>query len=176
MRTAGAEPASAIRTARLELRPCTYEMARAAMTSSESLGRILGTKIAPGWPSEDLEDAIPVYMAHLERDAGELGWGLWLLIEPTTRVMVGDAGFKGRPDALGRVEIGYGIAPEERGRGFATEAAAGLVAWAAGRGVQLVTAECLDDNAPSIRVLEKTGFRRIGRVGHLIKWEKKVHR
>ena len=176
MRTAGAEPLSAIRTERLELRPCTHELARAAMGSPETLGQMLGATIAPGWPSADLEDAIPVYTAQLEQDAHTLGWGLWLMIEPASNVMVGDAGFKGRPDALGRVEIGYGVAPGERGKGYATEAASALIDWAKHQGVKVITAECLDHNAPSVRVLEKTRFRRIGRVGHMLKWERKVER
>lgn len=146
------------------------------MASPKRLGRILGVSIAAGWPSEDLKDAIPVYVAHLERDVSALGWGVWLMIEPVSKVMVGDAGFKGRPDALGRVEIGYGLAPAERGKGFATEAVSALVDWASEHGVHVVVAECLDDNAPSIRVLDKTGFRRTGRVGAMIKWERKVGR
>ena len=89
-----------IRTQRLELWPCTQEMARAAMTSKEDLEQELGLGVAAGWPSEDLMEALPVYSAHLERDPGAIGWGLWFLIDPAQRLMVGDAGFKGRPDAL----------------------------------------------------------------------------
>jgi ribosomal-protein-alanine N-acetyltransferase len=151
-------------------------MARAALASRERLGQILDATIAPGWPSDDLKDAIPIYLAHLERDVDALGWGLWLMIEPTSNVMVGDAGFKGRPDALGRVEIGYGVARSVRNKGYATEAAEALVDWATQRGVNVVLAECLDHNGPSVRVLEKTGFRRIGQVGQMIKWERKVDR
>ena len=151
-----------------------YEMAHAALVSRQALGQLLGASIAPGWPSADLRDAIPVYLAQLERDPNALGWGLWLMLDPTTNVVVGDAGFKGRPDALGRVEIGYGTARSERGQGYATEAAAALVEWAFQRGVRVVTAESLNHNKPSIRVLEKTGFRRTGQVGPMIKWERKA--
>lgn len=151
-------------------------MARAAMASLQRLERILGVSIAAGWPSEELKDAIPVYIAHLERDVNVLGWGTWLMIEPVTKIMVGDAGFKGRPDALGRVEVGYGMAPGERGKGYATEAVSALVDWAFEHGVHVVMAECLEHNAPSVRVLEKTGFRRTGRVEEMIKWERKAAR
>jgi ribosomal-protein-alanine N-acetyltransferase len=146
------------------------------MRSPETLRRILGATIAAGWPSEDLIDAIPVYIAHLERDVDALGWGLWLMIEPAANVMVGDAGFKGRPDALGRVEIGYGVAPGQRGKGYATEAASALIEWATHQGVKLIRAECLDHNSPSIRVLEKTRFRRIAQVGPMLKWERRLER
>jgi len=96
------------------------------------------------------------------------------MIEPLSNVMVGDAGFKGRPDALGRVEIGYGVAPDQRGKGYATEATNALVAWAGEQGVRIVTAECLEDNVASVRVLEKTGFRRTSHAGPMLRWERLV--
>src|SRR5215471_10426196 len=39
---------------------------------------------------------------------------------------VGFCGFKGPPGADGVVEIAYGVAPEQRGKGYATEAARAL--------------------------------------------------
>jgi ribosomal-protein-alanine N-acetyltransferase len=38
-------------------------------------------------------------------------------------------------------------------------------------GIQVITAECLDDNIGSIRVLEKVGMRRLAAEGHTLKWE-----
>ena len=165
-----AVPAS-IRTARLELRPCTKDMARAAMTSRSALEEVLGVSVAEGWPSAELTDALPVYLAHLDREPDTIGWGLWLLVDPEQRLMIGDAGFKGQPDALGRVEVGYGVAPSQRDRGFATEAVEALIDWASQHGALLMTAECLDHNAASIRVLEKTGLVRKDRVNDMLKWE-----
>jgi ribosomal-protein-alanine N-acetyltransferase len=144
------------------------------MESPEELARVLGTAVSAGWPSDDLKDAIPVYIAHLDRDPTALGWGLWFMIDPATTTMVGDAGFKGRPDALGRVEVGYGVAPAERRKGYATEAVEALVEWAATRSVKIVAAECLDHNIASIRVLEKAGFERKSQLGSMLKWERKV--
>jgi ribosomal-protein-alanine N-acetyltransferase len=174
VRTADAEPSSIIRTPRLELRPCTREVAQAALTGRQQLERILGVRVAAGWPSQDLRDAIPVYVAQLDRDPNALGWGLWLLVDPVANLMLGDAGFKGRPDVGRRVEIGYGVAPAERGKGYATEAAIALLSWAREHGAYVVTAECLEDNVPSIRVLEKAGLQRRGQVGPMIRWEKRV--
>lgn len=142
------------------------------MRSSSSLRDVIGVPIADGWPSDELTDALPVYLAHLEREPDTIGWGLWLLVDPERGLMVGDAGFKGQPDALGRVEVGYGIAPSQRGRGLATEAVEALIDWASQHGALLMTAECLDHNAASIRVLEKTGLVRKDKVGDLLKWER----
>ena len=37
--------------------------------------------------------------------------------------------------------------------------------------IELVTAECLDDNIGSIKVLEKLGMRRVAHEGNMLKWE-----
>lgn len=61
------------------------------------------------------------------------------------------------------------------GRGYTTEMARALVGWVLEQpDVRRVTAECLEDNPGSIRVLEKTGFERVGRrtdeEGPLLLW------
>jgi RimJ/RimL family protein N-acetyltransferase len=92
---------------------------------------------------------------------------------------VGHAGFKGPPDRAGMVEIAYGINPERQGRGYATEAAEGLAAFAfRDDRVQLVRAHTKPENAASRRVLEKCGFRSVGEVtdpddGLVVRWERK---
>ena len=86
--------------------------------------------------------------------------------------MIGDIGFMGGPDQEGVVEVGYSIIPEYRNQGYATEMARSLIAWAfQEKGIKLVTAECLDDNIGSIKVLEKVGMRRLEPDGNMLKWE-----
>jgi ribosomal-protein-alanine N-acetyltransferase len=71
------------------------------------------------------------------------------------------------------VEIGYSIVPEHRRRGYATEAARALIAWARGQaGVDTVLARCNDDNQPSIRTLERLGFARAGEAESQIHWRR----
>jgi 8-oxo-dGTP pyrophosphatase MutT (NUDIX family) len=85
------------------------------------------------------------------------GFGVWLLFRGEE--VVGDAGFLGPPEG-GRVELGYSVLPDHRGKGYATEAARALVAWALGQpGVERVVADPELDNAASRRVLEKIGMR-----------------
>lgn len=60
-------------------------------------------------------------------------------------------------------ELGYWVAKPYWGRGYASEAAAAVIAWARGAlGVRRLTAGYLEDNAASARVLEKAGFRDTG--------------
>ena len=76
------------------------------------------------------------------------------------------------------MEIAYGIVPGSRDRGYATEAAAALVAFAfADERVQLVRAHTLPAANASTRVLTKCGFVLIGEVvdpedGLVWRWER----
>jgi len=70
----------------------------------------------------------------------------------------------------GHAELGYWLGPTYWGRGFATEAAAALVAWAfPALRLERVYAQYLDDNRASGRVLEKIGMLREGVRRHHVK-------
>ena len=83
----------------------------------------------------------------------------------------------GPPDEQGLVEIGYGIVPKFEGRGFATEAAEALIAFAlADERVRTIQAHTLPVANASTRILTKCGFRHIGEVvspddGLVWRWE-----
>ena len=66
----------------------------------------------------------------------------------------------------GIAEIGYGIAEEYRGCGYAAEAVSAAVDWALGQtGVMCITAEAEEVNIASQKVLSKAGFVPTGEVG-----------
>jgi ribosomal-protein-alanine N-acetyltransferase len=122
---------------------------------------------ADGWCSPGVSEL----MQRLE-GSEHVGFGPWLVVEPEPSLVVGTAGFLGAPDAEGVVQLGYGIAPFVRGRGYAPEAARALVAWAfAQQGVLRVIARCNPGNEPSIRVLEKVGMSRTGERDGMLWWE-----
>lgn len=99
------------------------------------------------------------------------------LVLRDSEIVVGSAGFKG-PPADGVVEIAYGLSPEYQGKGYATEAAEALTAYAFDSGkVRVVRAHTLPESNASGRVLIKCGFRHIGEVidpedGLVWRWEK----
>jgi ribosomal-protein-alanine N-acetyltransferase len=159
-----------LQTERLTLAPFGLELVRAAMTDRAALGRLLSVRVPADWPGPDLGEILPLIAAGLGEDPARARWG-GLIIHTADRTLIGDIGCKEPPDAAGMVEIGYSIVPAYWGRGYATEAARALVAWLWTQGVRRVTAECLDDNAASIRVLEKLGMRRLPPVGDMLKWE-----
>jgi RimJ/RimL family protein N-acetyltransferase len=78
---------------------------------------------------------------------------------------VGQCGFKGPPDADGMVEIAYGVASHQEGKGYATEAARALLAYAFSFDqISLVRAHTLPQPNASMRVLAKCGFHCVGEV------------
>lgn len=61
-------------------------------------------------------------------------------------------------------EIAFELLRSAHGRGYATEAAGAVVAWAMGAGYPRLWATVWDWNVASRRVLEKLGFRETGEV------------
>lgn len=92
-------------------------------------------------------------------------WCVPFLIVCTARAtVVGACGFKTRP-VEGSVEISYGLAPAERGRGFATLAVTQLLRLAASSGlVREAVAHILPSNIASAHVATRLGFKPEGLV------------
>jgi len=98
--------------------------------------------------------------AHFRR----YGFGLWAVEAPGVAPFIGLAGLwhvgAGVPVAP-CVEIGWRLAPSHWGRGYATEAARGLLAFAFGQtGLDEVVGFTVCFNLRSRRVMEKVGMQR----------------
>lgn len=90
-------------------------------------------------------------------------YALWM-IELKDGTSIGELCFKGLNGGV--PEIGYGILPEYRGAGYATEAVSAAVRFAfSDLRVTAVEAETGEGNAASRRVLEKCGFVPNGKTG-----------
>jgi len=96
----------------------------------------------------------------------------WLLVLREEDLGIGLAGFKGAPDRMGYVEIGYGLAGPYRRRGYMTEAVRALVDWAfAQPRCRAVLADTNTDNVASQRVLRRVGMSVVGRTATGIVWQ-----
>ena len=112
------------------------------------------------------------HVKELINDPTLYGWGSWLVLQKSDRLIIGDAGFKGKPDFKQQVEVGYGFLESYWGKGYATEAVEGLVGWAFNtKTVKKVTAETDLNNIGSIRVLEKLGMKKTKTTADMIYWE-----
>jgi ribosomal-protein-alanine N-acetyltransferase len=85
----------------------------------------------------------------------------FLIVREGDGRIVGGCGFKTAP-SNGRVEVGYGVAPDARGRGAASSALQLLLQKAFAAGASEVLAEVSPTNHASTRVVRKAGFREAG--------------
>lgn len=146
---------------RLKLVDGNLELLTAAVAGGGALEALLGVSVAEDWAG--FPEALPVLCASYTKNPKGHKWGSLFFVEPRARVLVGLGGFKGPPSADAVVEIGYAIAPAFQGQGLATDAVAQMVRRAfEDATVRAVDAHTLGHANPSTRVLEKSGFRKIG--------------
>jgi [ribosomal protein S5]-alanine N-acetyltransferase len=155
-----------LRTARLELIAATFALADLEWRDAGGFARELRCATPESWPPPlNDENSQRWFREMLQECADAVGWGLWYLVrneDGKARVLIGNAGFKGRP-ANGGCEIGYSLLSVYEGCGYATEAARALISWAFQHpAVNRVSAETLPELARSIRVMEKCGMQYIG--------------
>jgi RimJ/RimL family protein N-acetyltransferase len=143
-----------LRTERLFLRPAwledVSELTRAIGQRSvvSMLARVpwpYCEEHARAWVARPQEPRLPSLLVTLPRAEGRI---------------VGGCGLHRHED---RIEVGYWIAPEHWGRGYATEALGGLLSLARAMGHQRIVGRHAADNPASGQVLRKAGFRPTGR-------------
>ena len=155
-----------VRTERLELIPGTSELTQAEIEDRARFAALLGVAPPADWPPPlNDTDSMAYFARYLAEHPDAVGFGVWYFVRAADgeRTLIGNGGFKGLPDAGGTVEIGYSLLEAYQRQGYGTEVVRGLVDWAfAQPGVHRLIAETLPELIPSIRVLEKNGFRHIG--------------
>ena len=117
--------------------------------------------------------AIGSFLRATEQNGEQRPFGYYQIRRQFDGLAIGGVGFKGRPDG-GVVEIGYGLVPSARGRGYATGALATLVQIAAGLGLTTIRADTDLDNVASQRTLEHAGFYQVEADSELYRYEAQV--
>lgn len=117
-------------------------------------------------------DQVENHVRKLAEDPTVDGWGSWLVLRKSDGLILGDAGFKGKPSSEKEVEVGYGFLELYWGMGYATEAVKGLLDWAVKtNGVEKIIAETNSHNTGSMRVLEKVGMKKTREHAGMIYWQ-----
>lgn len=178
------DSADIIETARLRLVPFSLPLLLAARDGElAAVGEALGAAVPQGWPSDGVRDyQLPSQIGALRKGV-DLKWLGRLIITRGTGdpaggpEIAGVINLKGKPDAAGRVEVGYEVVEAQRRRGIATEAAHALLAWCFRQPpVKAVLARTLPHNEISAHMLQRLGFNRLGpqrdaSLGEMIVWE-----
>ncbi|MCB9497441.1 MAG: GNAT family N-acetyltransferase [Fibrobacteria bacterium] len=158
METFSSSELPVLRSARLELRPLVASDAPAVFEYA-SLPEV------SRWCTWDRH-------ATLSDSEGFLHWNStldgveqipsWAIVDAGEGRLLGTGGWAWRDPGKGVGEIGYVLRPEVWGRGYATEFVALILEWGRSElGLHLAIARTMLPNAASMRVLEKTGFRRV---------------
>jgi RimJ/RimL family protein N-acetyltransferase len=152
--------APVIDTLRLQLRPHALSDFEAcfAMWSDPGVTRFIGGRPQTG---EEV-------WARMMRYAGMwqlLGMGFWAVEERGSGEFIGEVGVMDArrdilPPFVNEPEVGWSLRPAVQGRGFAGEAVAAAIAWAeATLDRPMLVCIISPDNAPSLRLARKLGFR-----------------
>jgi RimJ/RimL family protein N-acetyltransferase len=153
-----------IRTPRLVLRP-------PAATDVEGLWPYVSDPELPrmmSWSAHKVKDETVGWLK-ICSEARAGGSGVTWIIEHEGKV-AGTIGLDGiryqlRAWRVDRAELGYWLAPPLWGQGLVTEAATAVVRFGFETlGLHKVTVGCIEENVASRRVIEKLGFRWVGKL------------
>jgi RimJ/RimL family protein N-acetyltransferase len=159
---------SDIETPRLLLRVLLPRSIRAGLSGDlRTIERQLRARV----PIDLIQE--PAVLKHADArltDPNYLPWSARAIILKESMEMVGHLRFHSRPDAeylhpyvRNAVEFGYVVFPAHRRRGYALEAVTGAMCWAENEyGVRKFVASVSPRNVPSLVLIAKAGFRKIG--------------
>ncbi len=157
---------------RLVLIPLTREVAAAVLIGRNEVLEELGLKVDESWPDKESLETLPKIIKILESVKEPSGFEAWLVVKRDAMTVIGDAGFKGKPDEKGGIDIGYSIIAQEQKKGYGFETAKALADWAFLQGeVRFISASCLLGNKGSARILEKLGMQETSRDETMIYWK-----
>jgi RimJ/RimL family protein N-acetyltransferase len=135
--------------------------------------QLVGYEPHEEWPEDDLKEAFPVF-EELVKKNGKDGFNLWLVVEKENHLIIGSAGYMGRPDKEGTVEIGFGVIPDRRRKGLCSESVKALLNWGLSHeDVNGIIARCDKSNLASRKTILKLGFEYLTEEDGLLIWELK---
>ncbi len=163
-----------IRTARLRLVALTRRQLEQYLRTAEALEREIGLPLSRAVLTARVRRAIELKLGKMAAapEPDHPWYTYWLAVVEAAPFGAGLLGFKGRPDAEGVVEIGYGIDPGFGGQGYTTEAARALIGWAFGHDEcrAVIAPNTARENVASNRVLARLGMRVYDESAAALSW------
>lgn len=167
-----------VETSRLLIRPLTATQLRLYLQANDLFEQAQGLACTGRMVAPAVQNMVERFTIPQMADATTdnfLFYTFWIVVEKQRRLIVAELGFKGEPNGNGEIEIGYGTMPLHQGRGFMTEAVAGMVNWCCLRpDVRTLLAETDAANAASIKVLVKNHFTQYTHKGKMLWWKRSV--
>jgi len=162
-----------LKTKRLTIIPLNEYHLRLLIDDWQKMESNLGVKMTGYKLENEIAIAMKECLQSVIDDSQNYLWHTnWIIILKEENRIIGGACFKGKPDASGNMEIGYGINEKYRNKGYATEAVSRMIKWVLARkNVKTVIAETEKDNIPSWRVLEKNGMKKFKETEKSIWWK-----
>lgn len=160
-----------IRTERLELPLMPGALLDALIADDRDAVEGLAPYVVPAeFPSDDQREFLRFRRDQLHDDPARYPWSVRAIVLRGEQRMIGFVNFHGAPgvndrNERGALELGWTVFPAEQRRGYATETALALMAWATeAYGVRDFISSTTPENTASLRVHDKLGFRRTGEV------------
>ena len=150
-----------VETERLALRQFTTEDTAfiLELLNEPSFLRYIGDKGV-----RTLDDALGYLLKGPIDSYARNGFGLWLVSLKQDGTPIGMCGLVKR-DTLEHPDIGFAFLPRYWSRGYAFDAASAVLTWARGAlRLPRILAVVQEDNASSIRLLQRLGLTRLGMV------------
>ncbi|MBE9193387.1 GNAT family N-acetyltransferase [Gloeocapsopsis crepidinum LEGE 06123] len=159
----------------LEIVPCSVEHIKKLIEGADAFQAAYGFQVVDGYLP--FEGVLQYTLNQMQPSRIWHPWLPYLFLFRPEFVLVGLRGFKSIPNSQRTVEIGYSVAPNYQGRGFATSVGRQLIEIAFASGlVSCVCAHTLAERNASARVLEKCGMTKVSEIidpedGQVWRWE-----
>ena len=145
--------------------PVMEDFAQWCQLRKESAGFLV--PLEPQWPQDDLSAAgFRRRMRRIRRERDQGSGYTYFLFDPKENTLLGGLSvFNIRFGASQSATLGYWMGECHAGKGHMTRAVAAIIPLLFGQlGLKRLEAACLADNARSIRLLKRNGFRHEGTV------------
>jgi ribosomal-protein-alanine N-acetyltransferase len=165
-----------VRSQRLDLPLMPFELLDALIANDRpAIARLATYSVPAEFPNDSERGFLRFRLDQLVADPARYPWSVRGIVLRAEQRMVGFVNFHGAPGVNdtatpGALELGWTVFRADQRRGYATETAIALMDWARAQGVTHFISSTTPENAASLRVHDKLGFRRTGEVvdGELI--------